>query len=236
MAESGLPVLLLTNDDGIEAPGLSSLFVALEGLGLRRVVAPVGQYSSRGHAITTHQPLRITPREDGRVAVEGSPADCVRVALDHLEPSLNWVISGINAGGNLGSDVYYSGTVAAAREATLHGRPAIAVSHYIAKGRVIDWPRASSWTALVLADLLKRPWEPGTLWNVNLPHPEIGAPVPEVVFCPVDPSPPPLAFRVEEEGRRAEYAGDYHGRTRVTGSDVDICFSGRIAVTLLRVR
>src|SRR4051812_33752156 len=105
--------LLLTNDDGIDAPGLAALEVAAEGLGARSVVAPFGPYSGCSHAITTHAPVTIGRRGPGRVAVEGTPADCVRLALDHLVPGFDWVLSGINAGGNLGTDVFHSGTVAA---------------------------------------------------------------------------------------------------------------------------
>jgi 5'-nucleotidase len=228
--------LVLTNDDGIDAPGLAALVAATEGLGWRRVVvAPAGPYSSCSHTITTHRPLAIGRRADGWVAVEGAPADCVRMALHHLATDLRCVVAGINAGGNLGSDVYHSGTVAAAREAVLHGRPGIAVSQYLVRGRPVDWDQAARWTSGVLRSLLARSWEPRTLWNVNLPHPEPGGPEPEVVECPLDPSPLPLEFRLEDQGERAHYAGNYHQRRRVPGSDVDVCFSGHIAVTLLRL-
>ena len=222
-------VLVLTNDDGADAPGLAALVGATEGLGLRRVIAPVGPWSGRSHAVTTHGPIRIDRRDGGRLAVEGTPADCVRLALHHLAPDAAWVLAGINAGGNLGADIHHSGTVAAAREAVLHGRPAIALSHLIARGRTLDWPRASRWSARVLTLLLDEPWQPGTFWNVNLPHLEPGAPEPEVVFCPVDPSPLPLSFRLD--GDVAFYDGDYLGRARIPAADVDVCFGGRIAVS-----
>jgi 5'-nucleotidase len=222
-------VLILTNDDGVEAPGLTALDEAAEGLGRRRVIAPAGPWSGRSHAVTTREPIRVTPRDGGRLAVEGTPADCVRLALHHLAPEAAWVLAGINAGGNLGADIHHSGTVAAAREAVLHGRPAIALSHYIARGRPLDWPRAARRAARVLGVLLERPWQPGTFWNVNLPHPEPGSPEPEIVFCPVDPSPLPLSFRLE--GDVAVYNGDYQGRARTPAADVDVCFGGRIAVS-----
>ena len=224
-------LLILTNDDGIDAPGLAALAAAAAGLGEIRVVAPLGPWSSKAHAVTTHGPIRIEPRPGGRFAVDGSPADCVRLALHHLAPGAAWVLAGINAGGNLGADVHHSGTVAAAREAVLHGRPAIALSHYIARGRPIDWTAATRRAAAVLRDLLARPWVPGTFWNVNLPHPEPGAPEPAVVSCPLDPSPLPLSFRIE--GDFAHYDGDYQRRARVPGGDVATCFGGRIAVTLV---
>ncbi len=109
--------------------------------------------------------------------------------------------------------------------------PGIAVSHYIARGRSIDWARAARWARPVFMDLLARPWTPGTFWNVNLPHPPADAPDPEVVFCPLDPSPLPLHFEVD--GDRALYRGDYQQRPRRDGADVAACFGGRIAVSLI---
>lgn len=223
------PVFLLTNDDGWDAPGLEGLSAAAAALGICRIVAPSGPFSGCGHRVTTHAPIVAAPQPDGRIVVDGTPADCVRLALHHLAPEVNWVLSGINAGGNLGIDVHHSGTVAAVREAVIHGRPGIAISHYIARGRAIDWPRAAQWTARVLRQLLARPCPQGTFWNVNLPHPEPGGPEPAVVFCPLDPSPLPLRYRVE--GNVAEYCGDYQQRARVPSSDVDVCFRGQIAVT-----
>ena len=131
------------------------------------------------------------------------------------------------------SHVYISGTVAAAREAVLHGRPAIALSHYIHRSRAIDWDLASRRARRVLDVLLHLPWEPGTLWNVNLPHLEAGAPEPELVFCPLDPSQLPLAYRLENG--EATYTGVYRDRARQPGSDVDVCFGGQISVTRLRL-
>ena len=226
-------ILLLTNDDGIDAPGLAALEAAAEGLGTLRVVAPSGPQSGVGHAVTTHRDLLTCVDARGRRHVDGTPADCVRLALHHLEPGLDWVVSGINAGGNLGADVYHSGTVAAAREAALHGRRGVALSHYIARGRPVDWTLAATWARRVLDDLFARPHVPGTFWSVNLPHPAPGDREPEVVFCPFDPSPLPVAYRVD--GDLARYAGDYHGRRRVPGADVDVCFNGDIAVSRVRV-
>ncbi len=183
--------------------------------------------------MTTGAPIAITTMGEDRVAVDGTPADCVRLALDHLTPGVDWVLSGINAGGNLGADVYHSGTVAAVREGVLHGVPGIALSHYIAAGRVIDWPRAARWTVEVLRRLLAMSPGPGAFWNVNFPHPGPDEPDPHIVFCPLDPSPLPLTYRVEEG--RAVYSGHYHSRTRRPRCDVDVCFGGEIAVTLVRV-
>lgn len=221
--------LILTNDDGLDAPGLQALYEATEHVGKRSVIAPVDPWSSRSHAVTTDRALRILVHDDGRVGVAGTPADCVRLGLHHLAPGAQWVLSGINAGGNLGADIYHSGTVAAAREAVLHGRPAVALSHYWARGRPIDWPQAARWAARVLTLLLAQPWEPGTFWNVNLPHPEPGSPDPPIIECPLDPSPLPLRFHIE--GDSARYTGDYQTRARQPGCDVDLCFRGHITLT-----
>src|SRR4051794_1097407 len=116
MSRETTRTLLLTNDDGIEAPGLAALYAAAEGPGARWVVAPTGHYSGCGHVVTTHAPVTIVRQGRDRFGVDGTPADCVRMALHHLEPGLSWVLSGINAGGNLGTDTHHSGTVAAVRE------------------------------------------------------------------------------------------------------------------------
>jgi 5'-nucleotidase len=233
MRDETTPTFLLTNDDGWDAPGLEALREAAGPFGPCRIVAPSGPHSGCGHRVTTHEPIAVRRGPDGQYIVDGTPADCVRLALHHLTPGANWLLSGINPGGNLGTDVYHSGTVAAVREGVLHGMPGIAISHYIARGRALDWPRASRWAGLVLRRLLEKPWEPGTFWNVNLPHPEPGGPDPEIVFCPLDPSPLPLRFRVE--GDVATYTGDYQSRARRPSSDVDVCFGGRIAVSLIRM-
>ncbi len=226
-----MPILLLTNDDGVDAPGLSALREASRSEGRIVIVAPRGPFSGCGHRVTTHAPIGVERRVTDCFAIDGTPADCVRLALHHLVPEAGWVLSGINAGGNLGTDVHHSGTVAAVREGVIHGRPGIAFSHYIARGRAIDWVRAGGWAGRVLRLLLARPWEPGTFWNVNLPHLEPDDPEPEIVFCPLDPSPLPLRYRLE--GDVAHYSGDYHARERRPSSDVDVCFRGEIAVSLV---
>jgi 5'-nucleotidase len=223
--------LILTNDDGIDAPGLAALARAASEFGEAVIIAPDGPQSGCGHAVTTHKSVCVRRDPDGGIAVAGTPADCVRLALHHLAGPCDWLLSGINAGGNLGADVFVSGTVAAAREAALHGTPAIALSHYLARGRPVDWSAASARAARVLRLLLNRPWSPGTFWNVNLPHPEPGSAEPGIVFCPLDTSPLPLMYRVE--GDEAHYQGDYHSRAYKPGTDVAVCFGGAIAVTLV---
>ena len=225
---------LVTNDDGIAAPGLEALVVAAKTLGHPVVVAPAGPQSGVSHAVTWHNGVRIEPCGEDRFAIHGTPADCTRLGLLHLVPEANWVLSGVNHGANLGADVYYSGTVAAVREAVLHGWPGIAVSHYRKTGIDFDWDRTSRWIAPVLADLLARKIEPGLFYNVNLPMLPPGVPDPEVVWCALDPKPLPLNYRHEEE-TGLYFAGDYNLRHRTAGADVDICFGGRIAVTAIHL-
>jgi 5'-nucleotidase len=221
--------LLLTNDDGIDAPGLAALLTAAAALGEPVVAAPVDALSGCSHRVTTDGPISVAARGPGRYAVTGTPADCVRVGLHRFAPDTAWVLSGINAGGNLGADVWHSGTVAAVREAVLHGVPGVALSQYRKRGVPVDWEQSAAWVVPLLRDLLGRAWTPGRFWNVNLPHLEPGAPAPEVVWCRLDPTPLPLSFR--EEGGALHYNADYHQRRRVAGADVDVCFGGRIAVS-----
>nr|MBA3882495.1 5'/3'-nucleotidase SurE [Chthoniobacterales bacterium] len=152
---------LLTNDDGIDAPGLGALVSAARTLGEPVVVAPAGPQSGVSHAVTWREGVRIEPRGAQRFAIHGTPADCTRLGLLHLVPDAKWILSGINHGSNLGADMHYSGTVAAVREAVLHGWPGIAVSHYHKAGMEFDWERAARWVIPVLKDLLGRRVEPG---------------------------------------------------------------------------
>ena len=178
---------LLTNDDGIEAPGLEALATAARQLGDAVTVAPAGPQSGVSHAVTWRQGVRIEPRGEHRFAIHGTPADCTRLGLLHLIPNAEWILSGINHGSNLGADMHYSGTVAAVREAVLHGWPGIAVSHFRKGGMEFDWARAAKWLLPILTDLIARPVEPGLFYNVNLPHLTGEDPDPEIVSCPLDP-------------------------------------------------
>jgi 5'-nucleotidase len=224
---------ILTNDDGIDAPGIRALEEAARQVGDVIVIAPAGPQSGCSHRVTTNAILRVREAGPNRIAVEGTPADCVRVALHRFGMEASWVLSGVNDGGNLGADVHHSGTVAAVREAVLHGWTGIAFSQYKRKGLAIDWAEVTARVLPMLRDLTARPVEPGVFWSVNLPHLEPGSPPPESVFCPLDTSPLPLSFR--QEGEHLHYDGDYHGRRRTAGADVEVCFGGRIAITRLRI-
>jgi 5'-nucleotidase len=223
--------LILTNDDGIDAPGIAALQAAVEGRGI--LVAPQEMLSGCGHQVTTNQPISVERRSEREFAIAGTPADCTRIALNHLFSDVQLVISGINAGGNLGADIYTSGTVAAVREAAFHRVPGIAISHYIHRRRLIDWERATQLATRVLDKLLSIPLEPGSFWNVNLPHLEPGDPEPAMVFCPLCTQPLPVGY--EMDGDRLRYVGDYSQRLRDRGSDVEVCLAGNIAITQIRL-
>ena len=225
--------IVLTNDDGIEAPGLAALHGALEGMGERIVVAPSLERSGASHTVTTDDPLSIRAVRPGWTAVGGTPVDCARVALRGLVERADWLLSGINRGANVGADVFISGTVGAAREAAFLDVPAIAVSQYTRVGIPLDWDWTRRQCARVLRELLDRRPARRAFWSVNLPHLPPGAPDPEVVFCPLDLSPHDVRFSMEPA--HARWVGDYHGRPREQGSDVDVCFGGRIAVTEVRL-
>jgi 5'-nucleotidase len=225
--------LLLSNDDGIDAPGLAALADAATDFGDITIVAPLHAHSGCSHRVTTGEPIVVEPRGVGRTAIHGTPADCVRVALYGQCPDFDWVLAGVNAGGNLGADVYLSGTVAVVREAVLHGRPGIAFSCYKRRELDYDWSRVVRWVRRLLPELLAEKPEPGVFWNVNLPHVPADAPDPAVVRCRLDPHPLPLSFREDAGG--LFYDGNYHTRQRTPGRDVDVCFSGQIAVTRLNL-
>jgi 5'-nucleotidase len=161
--------ILVTNDDGYMALGIRTLARAAERLGDVWLVAPDREQSATSHSLTMHFPLRVRRTDDGAYTVTGTPTDCVVVAVgDLLEERPDIVLSGVNHGANLGDDVLYSGTVAAAMEATMLGIPAVAISY---AGR--DMEAIAEWTDLLtrlLEQVVSRPNFPEeTLLNVNLP-------------------------------------------------------------------
>ena len=165
-------MLLLSNDDGISAVGLQALARSLADIDELLVVAPASEQSAKSHGLTIHQPLRTQSDRPGWHSVSGTPADSVYFALNNLCPvAPRAVISGINRGSNIGNDVHYSGTVAAAREATLSGVPALAVSLYTeGGGDTLHWDTAGHFAALVLRRMLANPLPDGVLLNLNVPN------------------------------------------------------------------
>jgi 5'-nucleotidase len=161
--------ILVTNDDGIHAPGITALTAAFECRAMVAVVAPDRERSAIGHALTLHHPLRAMRVGENRFAVDGTPTDCVNLGIHTLldfKPDL--VVSGINKGGNLGDDVTYSGTVSAAMEATLMGIPAFSIS-LVTSGEGENYAVAAAF-AVRLAEMITRNGLPAdTFLNVNVP-------------------------------------------------------------------
>jgi 5'-nucleotidase len=159
--------ILITNDDGIQSPALAALETAMSDFGRVTVVAPHCERSATSHGITLDQPVSYLEVGPNRYAVEGTPVDCVITALSRImkkqPPSL--VISGVNCGSNLGTDILYSGTVAAASEAALQGFPAIAVSAHPAS----DYASAAQVAARVAARVIEQGLPPDVILNVNFP-------------------------------------------------------------------
>jgi 5'-nucleotidase len=160
--------ILLTNDDGLHAPGIKALERAVQALGEVTVVAPEREMSGYSQGITLYTPLRAHHFDDRHIAVSGTPADSVILALHHLldfTPDL--LISGINLGANLGENVLYSGTVAGAMEAVLNGVPAVAVS--LATKKQPDFTAAGAYAARIAAKLLERGLPGRVMLNINVP-------------------------------------------------------------------
>jgi 5'-nucleotidase len=164
--------ILVTNDDGVDAPGLAALVEAMAPLGRTIVVAPDRERSGSGHALTLGRPLRVRTRSEDRHEVDGTPTDCVHLGVFHLTggrpPDL--IVSGINCGVNIGDDVTYSGTVAAALEGTLLHVPSLAVSTERDDDRAADYRLAAKLARRVAEKILASGLPPGVLLNVNVPR------------------------------------------------------------------
>lgn len=161
--------ILVTNDDGIHSAGIIALAEALEALGEVIVVAPAHEMSAASHSLTLMRPLRIEQIDDRHYSVDGTPTDCVTLAMSHILkddlPSL--VVSGINKGANLGDDVTYSGTVAGALEAAIYGLPGIALS--LVQRVNFDFSYAAEFALKIARRVLGDGLPQGTLLNVNVP-------------------------------------------------------------------
>ena len=173
--------ILLTNDDGIRAPGLKALEKVARQLSRDLwIVAPEIEQSGASHSLTLTEPLRIREISKRRFAVRGTPTDCVMLAMNHIigEPRPSLVLSGINRGANLGEDVTYSGTVAAAMEGALLGVPSMALSQVLRPGRPVKWATAEHHAPGLIRRLLEVGWPRDVLININFPdlaHGRVGA-------------------------------------------------------------
>ena len=246
--------ILLTNDDGIAAPGILALHRAISGrvsgepMGEVLTVAPLTVQSATSHGVTFHQPLMVRAADvngDEGIAVDGRPADCAKLALTNLWPERygdgrrpDLVISGMNAGANVGVNVIYSGTVAAAIEAAFIGVPSIAVSLHLGKGAA-DFDRAAACARRVLDTIVSTgPIEPHTCINVNIPATEFWEADPAIVVCPMN-----THALVDRYERRLSPGGDVYYwasgdgmafRGADAGTDVAHLFERHVVVTPLR--
>jgi 5'-nucleotidase len=245
--------ILLTNDDGFEAEGLRCLFDILSKTSDCYLVAPDEGRSCCSHGVTTGSTLEVNSIASQQWTVSGTPADCVRVGLLWLGLKPDWVVSGVNHGGNLGVDILYSGTVAGAREASLLGVPAVAISQYMRRDVARDWSVSAKRAEFVLKNIFSFARLGCGFWNVNLPAlpPERDLLDPAIQQC--EPEMQPLAFSLEEalgiEEKRSEfeknqgslqqktllYKSNYQDRPRILGSDVELCFSGYATVSWLTI-
>ena len=242
--------ILLTNDDGILAPGILALHGALEGLGEIVTIAPKTVQSATSHGITYTEPLMVEdvemkPGVHGQ-SVDGRPADCVKLALRSLweerfgegsRPDLT--ISGMNSGANIGINVIYSGTVAAAMESAFLGVPSIAVSLLMRNREKTHWSRAAEIARELIDRVLQRPLDAHEVVNINLPETESAdRPMPEVKVVGMNSAP----LEEDYEKRVSPYGQVYYWAAGTglnfantsPGSDVEAVLSGHASVTPLR--
>src|SRR5438105_9626086 len=162
--------ILVTNDDGVGSPGIKLLEEIARDLAPDVwVVAPEQEQSASSHSLTTRRPLRMSELSVRRYSVDGTPTDCVMLAVKHLlrEHRPDLVLSGVNSGGNVGEDLTYSGTVAAAMEATLLGIPAIALSQHFIDGEAIPWDTAARFAPEAIRRVTRLPWPGRTSTNIK---------------------------------------------------------------------
>jgi 5'-nucleotidase len=234
--------ILLTNDDGIYAPGLRALRKELQKLGNVTVVAPATEQSATGHSVTLLTPLLVTEVFDDDNsflgwAVEGRPADCVKLALlELLKQKPDVIVSGMNAGSNAGINVLYSGTVAAAIEGAFYHHTAIACSLEYTKNARLDYVTAAGYCRQVVEQILAKNPKPGSLFNVNVPPLERG-PVNGVRVMPQNISVYTEKFdrRTNPRGRTYFWTGpDFECPEPHPDTDVTALAEGFITVTPLQ--
>ncbi len=163
------PLILVTNDDGVHSPGIIALFKAMKELGEAYIVAPDRERSAVGHALTLHRPLKVEQLRENVFSANGTPTDCVALAIHKILPRKpDLVASGINTGANLGDDITYSGTVSAAMEGTILGVPSFAIS--LVGERPFHNDTAVSFATIIGKYILDKSLPYDTLLNVNVPN------------------------------------------------------------------
>lgn len=230
-------LILLSNDDGIEAAGLRALEAAMADLGDVWTVAPATEQSAKSHSLTMHEPLRVAAHGERRFSVSGTPADSVYLAAHHLLPRKpDLVVSGINRGSNLSNDVMYSGTVAAAREAASFDIPSVAVSLWVQNADP-HWKTAQQVARRVVEETIRRGLPRGVLLNLNVPDvaPEglkgiRVAPLGRRYYHPT------VYENTDPRGRKYYWIGGDHDRfDDLPGTDGPLCEAGFAVVTPLHM-
>ncbi|CAA7623737.1 5'/3'-nucleotidase SurE [Magnetospirillum sp. UT-4] len=232
--------ILISNDDGINAPGIKVLEKVARAISKDVwVVAPETEQSAAGHSLTIRRPLRVRQVSRRRYAVDGTPTDAVLLGINHVlkgrRPDL--VLSGINRGGNLGEDVTYSGTVAAAMEATILGVPAIAFSQYYGPDQPVRWATAEHWAPEIIRRVTRVGWGRNVLINVNfpdVPHGQVtGIEVTRQGKRKIGDE---LSERLDPRGDPYIWIGAQRAEDRSTpGTDIEAVTRGAVSVTPLCV-
>jgi 5'-nucleotidase len=221
--------ILVSNDDGLAAAGLTALVEAVSPLGEVWVVAPEHEQSATSHSLSLHRPLRIRSAGERRFGIDGTPADCVYAALTHImrdtRPTL--VVSGINHGPNLADDVIYSGTVAAAMEASILGVPAIAFS--LVTRRQFDFTHARDFVRAFVGTTLKQRLPERLLLNVNMPA---GGPIAGYQMTRLGQHSYGASLVEKEDPRGRKYywvGGTEYAHVKEAGTDVTCVHDDRMA-------
>lgn len=232
-----MPRILVTNDDGINAPGLEVLEKIARALSDDVwVVAPETEQSGAGHSLTLHTPVRVRKITPKRYAVLGTPTDCVLLALKEIippKPKVTLVLSGVNRGSNAGDDVTYSGTIAAAMEGCILGVPSVALSLLYDDPEKINWEMVTKLAPGIITTLLKKPWPKDTLINLNFPD-CTAAKVRGVKVCAQGKRVMNinLSERVDPKGRPYYWlGGERDNRPEKPNVDLDFLNKGYITVT-----
>jgi len=226
--------ILLTNDDGIHSNGLIKLEEALKEVGDVFVVAPASEMSGASHSLTLARPLRIRQIDDRHWSVDGTPTDCVTLALNRIftdgeVPDV--CVSGINHGGNLGDDASYSGTVAGALEATILGVPGVALS-LVAREK-FDFREAAQFAVVALRKVLAEGLPEGTLLNINIPAKEIKGV--RVTRQGIKNARPVITEHIDPRGKPYFWIGEeYFSTNSADGTDYNAIEQGYISVTPLK--
>jgi 5'-nucleotidase len=235
--------ILLSNDDGVHAPGLKFLYEELKKLGTVKVIAPLEEKSTMGHSLTLHKPLRLLQISKDFYGVSGSPADCVYLGMRHvLKEKPDLVVSGINRGANLGQDVYYSGTVSAAREGCMLGIPSYAVSLDVDfKNRKpeskLHYRSAAKMALKVIKEFHGRGFPKFTLLNINVPDRPLNR------IKGILPARQGFRFYSSDVLKRTDHrgkdyfwvGGQYHGFEQETDTDCAVVHKGYVAVSPLKL-